>query len=94
MTALELDRAYERQTDRMIEEHFGTQDKSANVIEALQDVKIALKHLRKCRDWLDNACAEDVPNALEYRIGSYFDQIDSLTAQLDGDLTEWGRRSW
>ena len=92
--ARELDRAYERETDRLIEEHFGTQRKSAHVIEALKDVEIALKHLRKCGEWLNEACTEDAPEALEYRIGSYVDQVDELRVNLSYDLEEWGKRSW
>ena len=92
--ARELDRAYERETDRLIEEHFGTQRKDAHVVEALKDVQIALKYLRQCRDWLDTACAEDVPSSLEYRIGSYYDQFDELSVALANDLEDWGKRKW
>ena len=89
-----LDRMYEAETDRLIEEHFGTEKKEAHVAECLKDVEIALKHLRKCRDWLDEAIAEDPPIALENHVGSYYEEMDKLVYQLDKDLEEWGRRSW
>jgi hypothetical protein len=92
--ARELDKAYERYTDKLIEEHFGTEDKAAHVVETLKDVEIALKHLRKCREWLEEALAEDPPPALEYLIGSYYDEVDNRCGQLSTDLEKWGRRSW
>lgn len=93
-TSAELDRMYEQYTDRLIEERFGTEKKDAHVVEALKDVEIALKKLRECRDWLDTACAEDVPFALENLIGSYYEQMDDLTVKLDIDLEKWSERRW
>lgn len=87
-----LDRMYEAETDRLIEEKFGTQRKAAHVVEALRDVEIALQSIRKCRDWLDNAIAEDVPAELENEIGEFYEEADDLTFRLDSALDKWKER--
>lgn len=94
MTMVELDRAYERMTDHLLDERFGTQDKEANVVEALRDVEIALKKLRECRDWLDNACAEDIPHELENHVGGYYEEIDRLVVRLTDGLEKWQKARW
>lgn len=93
-TSAELDRMYERYTDRLIEEHFGTFKKEAHVVEALRDVEIALKKLRECRDWLDNACAEDIPHELENHVGGYYEEIDRLVVRLTDGLEKWQKARW
>ena len=87
-----LDRMYEAETDRLIEEHFGTQRKDAHVVEALRDVEIALQSIRTCRDWLDNAIAEDVPAELENEIGDFYEEADDFTFRLDSALDKWRER--
>ena len=93
MTALEIDRAYERETDRLIEEHFGTERKDAHSIEAFKDAEIALRKIKECRTWLDEALAEDPETKVADEIGSYYEEVDDLAYRLECALEKLsGRR--
>lgn len=84
-----VDKLYEAETARMIDEAFGDKPDNAHTFEALKDCEIALKHLRKTRDWLDEAMSEGIDQTLESKIGSFYEQIDDLVVDLMGDIEKW-----
>ena len=84
----DVDRDYERYTDRLIEKVFGYDNHAE---EAFSDVAIAIKKLKEASHWIDEACSEGIDEVLLNKIASYIDSIDDLTSSLSCDLSYWKR---
>lgn len=85
----DVDRLYEAETARMIEEAFGGVDIAGHTFEAIQDINVAIRKMKEARNWLGNAINERVSEELEDKIASYYDKMDDLIASLSHDVEGW-----
>ena len=87
----DVDETYEHQTEELYDDM--CKDYENGHYEAYADLDEAVKKLKQCIKWIDEALNEEIDKTLEARIASYYDSADELRSFLEYDLEKWRKES-
>lgn len=76
-----VDIAYERYTDRLIDE-MEKRDINGALLETSQDLDVVIKHLHNAADYLDHAEAECPSFRYSAQIGALYEAIDKVVSDI------------